>query len=88
MSQDPNRVYNQWFDPITSPLDIPSEGIDGDCDRVFVSFPREWSPVFEAVLRRLEFYDAWNGTDEQAQWAVDQIGIFIERLYEGELTYA
>lgn len=76
-----------FFDPITSEMPVPEEGSDAGCGGIVLYINREWLPIMEAVLRRLEEADAWEGTQEDKARGIDMASILIERLFLGDIEY-
>lgn len=77
----------EFFDPVTSEMPVPLHGSDGGCGGVVLYINREWLPVMEAVLRRLEEADSWKGSQEDKARGMDMASKLIERLWIGDVGY-
>lgn len=67
------------FDVVRNGWPIPSDGIfDEPTFQICVN--RQWANRLASAISRLAWRDAWQGTDQEQQDAVEQINIFLAEL--------
>lgn len=76
----PGADRKPW-DIRSSPIPAPEAGIF-DAPNVVICLNVHWVGHLDGVLERLLYPDAWQGTDEQKQAAIQEVGKLVAKLGE------
>lgn len=85
--RDEDRLKILPYDPRSEPLPIPAVG-PFDTPLRYLTVNAEWASHLIGALARLEYSDAWSGTENEIDAALQNIGEIIAQLMNTNTNYA